>query len=69
MQWVNVLSWKIRFYWFELAAIHSICYENVYRLSSENSQGQGQHFVAEVDATNKVYLAEIVTQGSPRVFF
>ena len=30
---------------------------------------KGNIVVAEVDATNKVYLAEIVTQGSPRVFF
>ena len=40
----------------------SICSENVYSSSSENSQDQGQHFVADVDVTNKVYLAEIVAQ-------
>ena len=60
--WVNVLSWQIRFYWFELAAIHSSFSENVYSLSSENNQGQGKHFVAEVDVTNKGCLAEIVAQ-------
>ena len=37
---VNVLSWQIRFYLFELAAIHSTCSENVYSLSSENNQGK-----------------------------
>ena len=41
VQWVNVLSWQIRFYWFELAAIHITCSENVYSLSSENIQVQG----------------------------
>ena len=60
--WVNVLSWQIRFYWFELAAIHSSFSENVYSISSENNQGQGKHFVAEVDVTNKGCLAEIVAQ-------
>ena len=41
MQWVDVLSWQIRFYWFKLEAINSIFSENVYSLSSENIQGQG----------------------------
>ena len=38
---VNMLIWQIRFYWFKLVAILSICRENVYNLSSENNQGQG----------------------------
>ena len=59
---VNMLIWQIRFYWFKLAAIHGICSENVYSLSSENNQIQGQYFAAEVDVTNKGYLAEIVAQ-------
>ena len=58
----NMLIWQIRFYWFEPAAIHSICSENVYSLSSENNQDQESHFLAEVDVTNKGYLAEIVAQ-------
>ena len=37
---VNVLIWQARFYWFELAVIHNISYENVYSLSAENIQGQ-----------------------------
>ena len=39
VQWVNVLTWQIWFCWFELAAVRSICSENVYSLSSENNQG------------------------------
>ena len=62
VQWVNVLSWQIRFCWFELAVIHSICSENVYSISSENNQVQGKYFVAAVDVTNKGYLAEIPAQ-------
>ena len=38
---VNVLIWQIRFYWFELAAIQRICFENVFTLSSQNNQSQG----------------------------
>ena len=35
------LIWQIQFYWFKLAAIHSICSENVYSVSLENNQGKG----------------------------
>ena len=64
-----MLIWQIRFYWFELAAIHSIFSENVYSLLSENNQGQGKHFVTEADVTNKGYLAEIVPQQYPASLF
>ena len=65
VQWVNLLSSQIRFYWFEFATIHSICSENfiVYhkRITKVKGWDQG-HFVAEVDGKNKGYLAEIVDQ-------
>ena len=37
---MNVLIWQIWFYWFELAAIPSICSKNVYSLWPENKPGQ-----------------------------
>ena len=72
MQWVNILSWQIQFYRFEFATIHSICSENfiVYlkRITKVKGWGQG-HFLAEVDGTNKGYLAEIVDQRYSASFY
>ena len=47
---------------YELTAIQSICSEIFFSLSSMNNQGQGKHFVAQVDVTYKGHLEEIVVQ-------